>query len=211
MKTKTLFITLILSTLLTGCCLKHKYLEPSCTEPATCIKCGETEGEKLPHTWIEGNCTEAKHCSVCGITEGQPLGHKFSESTCTEDAKCLTCGAIGEKAKGHDFKEADYVNPKTCKSCGLTEGEPLPVEENTESLEVETPKTDTRTKEQIDADVQAVIDEIYRRRGIDPNTMRQGHIDAPPPEGGTPADGVMPPSNFGSSGPSEHLKGAVIQ
>lgn len=92
-----------------------------------------------------------------------------------------------------------------------TAEEKAEAEEVAEEFEVETPKTDTRTKEQIDADVQAVIDEIYRSRGIDPATMQSGHIDAPPPEGSTPSDGVLPGSNFGSSGSSEHLKGAVIQ
>ncbi|MBE5852651.1 MAG: hypothetical protein E7299_06835 [Lachnospiraceae bacterium] len=124
MKKKYITIILLSTLILSGCCLKHDYSEPTCTQPATCTKCGETEGETLPHTWMEANCTEAKHCSVCNQTEGEKLAHKFSEPTCTEDAKCLTCGAIGEKAKGHDFKEADYVNPKTCQLCGLTEGEP---------------------------------------------------------------------------------------
>lgn len=75
----------------------------------------------------------------------------------------------------------------------------------------DTPTDDERTQEQIDADVQAVIDEIYRRRGIDPSTGQVGHIDAPPPEGGTPAGGERPGSNFDPSAVPEHLHGAVIQ
>ena len=41
--------------------------------------------------------------------------------------------------------------------------------------------------------------------------MQSGHIDAPPPEGGTPSDGVLPGSNFDPSSVPEHLHGAVIQ
>lgn len=87
------------------------------------------------------------------------------------------------------------------------------VEETTEeqSFEVETPTDDPRTKEEIDAAVQAVIDEIYRQNGIDPATMQSGHIDAPPPEGSTPAGGERPGSNFDPSSVPEHLHGAVIQ
>lgn len=74
------------------------------------------------------------------------------------------------------------------------------------------PQDDTRTQEEIDADVQAVIDEIYRRRGIDPSTGQVGHIDAPPPEGGTPSTGDLGDYQFGSGGElPDHLKGAVIQ
>lgn len=158
--------------LLTGCCLAHDFTEATCVQFATCTKCGEIEGELLPHTWVEATCEKSKECSVCGMTEGEPLGHNFKEATCTESAVCTTCNTVGGEAKGHDWIEADYENPKTCNVCGLTEGEP---------------KEKPRTKEQIDAELKAVIDEIYRSRGIDPETMQGGHIDAPPPSGSTPS------------------------
>ena len=37
--------------MMTGCCLSHGWQEATCTEPKTCSKCGETEGEALGHTW----------------------------------------------------------------------------------------------------------------------------------------------------------------
>ena len=56
--------------LLTGCHLKHEWLEATCTEPKTCTVGGETEGEALGHTWTEATCALPKTCSVCGETEG---------------------------------------------------------------------------------------------------------------------------------------------
>lgn len=89
-----------LGTLLTGCHMKHEWVEATCTEPRTCSAGGETEGEALGHTWVEAACTEPKTCSVCGETEGEALGHEWQEAT--------------------------YESPKTCSVCSLTEGEPLP-------------------------------------------------------------------------------------
>lgn len=98
---KKIRLSLLLLTvaLLSGCCMKHEWKEASCTEPKTCVKCGETEGEALGHTWVEATCEEPKHCSVCGLTEGEALGHKFTE--------------------------VNYQQPATCTVCGKTEGEPL--------------------------------------------------------------------------------------
>lgn len=89
-----------MSTLLTGCHMKHEWVEATCTEPRTCSVGGETEGEALGHTWVDATCTEPKICSVCGETEGEALGHEWQEAT--------------------------YDAPKTCSVCSLTEGEPLP-------------------------------------------------------------------------------------
>jgi len=85
--------------LLTACCIKHEWKEATCTEPKTCVKCGETEGVELHHDWQEETCTKAQKCSVCGSTRGEPLGHWWEDAT--------------------------YETPKTCKRCGETEGEPL--------------------------------------------------------------------------------------
>lgn len=85
--------------LLAACCMKHEWKDATCTEPKTCVKCGETEGIELHHDWQEETCTEAQKCSICGSTRGEPLGHWWEEAT--------------------------YEKPKTCKRCGETEGEPL--------------------------------------------------------------------------------------
>lgn len=56
---------LLVFCMLAGCECKHEWAEATCTEPKTCAKCGETEGEALGHTWIDATCTEPKTCSVC--------------------------------------------------------------------------------------------------------------------------------------------------
>ncbi|MCM1217801.1 MAG: hypothetical protein NC548_25195 [Lachnospiraceae bacterium] len=89
-----------LSILLTGCHIKHEWVEATCTEPRTCSVGGETEGEALGHTWTEATCTAPKTCSVCNETEGEALGHEWIEAT--------------------------YDAPMTCSVCSETEGEPLP-------------------------------------------------------------------------------------
>lgn len=55
----------------------HQWIEATCTEPRTCGKCGETEGEALGHQWLAATCTAPQTCSVCGMTEGTALGHQW--------------------------------------------------------------------------------------------------------------------------------------
>lgn len=56
-----LFVLMILvTTMFTGCHLMHDFSEATCTAPATCRVCGETEGEALGHT------TEFGKCGGCG-------------------------------------------------------------------------------------------------------------------------------------------------
>lgn len=72
MKRKILITTLLTSTILTGCCLSHDFAEATCTTPATCQKCGVTEGELLDHKWTEGFNINSTICSECG-TELEPI------------------------------------------------------------------------------------------------------------------------------------------
>ncbi len=125
---RTILTAIIFSTLLivlTGCGHEHEWTEATCTEPMTCAKCGETEGEPLGHKWKEATCTEPMTCSVCGATEGAALGHKWTEATCTEPKTCSVCGATEGAALGHKWKEATCTEPKTCSVCGAAEGEAL--------------------------------------------------------------------------------------
>lgn len=100
---KRLLLSVILSCcvamLLTACAHEHVWSEATCTEPATCSECGQTQGEPLGHDWAEATCTEPKTCKVCGQTEGEKLGH--------------------------DWVPATHESPKTCARCGKTKGEPL--------------------------------------------------------------------------------------
>lgn len=91
--------TLFLSVLLAACGHEHTWVAATCTEPATCSKCGETDGEPLGHTWSEATCTAPKTCSVCGEVEGEALGH--------------------------DWEPATHEAPETCRRCGETRGTPL--------------------------------------------------------------------------------------
>ena len=70
---------------------EHAWEDATCTEPKTCAKCGDTEGEALGHSWSDGSCTEAKTCTNCGATDGKVTGHSWKDGACTE------CGATEKK------------------------------------------------------------------------------------------------------------------
>lgn len=91
--------------MLSGCCMSHDWKEATCTEPKTCSKCGETEGEALGHTWVEATCSLPKTCSVCGETEGEVLEHTLAEATYEQPATCRVCGTqVGEPLQA-DFEK----------------------------------------------------------------------------------------------------------
>ncbi len=112
---------------LSGCCIRHDWVEATCEVPKTCSKCGKTEGEALGHEWVEATCEAPKTCSRCGKTEGEALGHKWVEATCENPKTCSVCGKTEGEALGHKWLEntPNYQQPKTCEVCGATEGEPL--------------------------------------------------------------------------------------
>ncbi len=118
----TLLGMLSVGVLLTGCCISHEWEEATCTEPKTCVKCEETEGEALGHEWEEATCEKPKTCKVCAETEGEALGHEWEEATCTEPKVCKICGTTEGEALGHDFSAGDCMTPKTCVTCGYTDG-----------------------------------------------------------------------------------------
>lgn len=72
-------LCILLILVLSACSCKHEWAEATCTEPKTCTKCGETEGEALGHDWgdweIEKRATAAAEgtkistCSRCGETK----------------------------------------------------------------------------------------------------------------------------------------------
>lgn len=118
MSIKLFLSTLILITslaLLTSCGCKHEWKAATCTEPQTCTKCGNTQGEALGHKYgeekilKEATCAESgikeSVCTVCGekkTTEIPANGHKWilsqvlKEVTCSEEGngkyKCSVCG-----------------------------------------------------------------------------------------------------------------------
>ncbi len=91
-----LIMSILVISMLTGCCISHDWEMATCENPKTCVKCEETEGAPLGHNWNVATCEIAKTCDRCGKTEGNVLGHDWKEATCE--------------------------NPKTCNRCGKTEG-----------------------------------------------------------------------------------------
>ena len=119
-----------------SCCLSHEFDEATCTEPATCSKCGETEGEALGHKFKSATCTKPKTCLRCNETEGEARGHEYENNACIRCSKeapipslhrstvfssgapdtlrfeMNTAGGISFKWK-HDYiddKKIDYIN-----------------------------------------------------------------------------------------------------
>ena len=115
----TLALAVALMGLLSGCCIKHEYSEATCTEPQTCVKCGETLGEAL--------------------------GHDYSEATCTEDSVCSRCGDVAQKALGHtpDIEKANYQQASTCTVCGEVLEEKLTPGFEEKGIKIDTDKLNT--------------------------------------------------------------------
>ena len=84
MKKKTIYLVLalLLFTLLTGCCLSHEWIDPTCTNPKTCNSCGKTEGSTLPHNQGEWQITKKATASEEGLKQ----------------AFCTVCGNVAAEA-----------------------------------------------------------------------------------------------------------------
>lgn len=122
-RTLALMLALACAFSLTGCLCRHEFSSATCTLPATCSKCGDTEGEAAGHLWSDATCTEARSCAVCSAVEGSPLGHDWLSATCTEASRCSRCGMEQGEAAGHSWQDATTETPRTCAVCNLTEGE----------------------------------------------------------------------------------------
>ena len=114
----SLFICLLLA----GCQHQHIWNEATCTEPKTCSKCGETEGEPLGHLWADATCTDPRTCSRCGVTEGSALGHSWTDATCTEPKTCSVCRTTEGTPLGHSVDEWTLVSESTCSEAGTQQG-----------------------------------------------------------------------------------------
>ena len=89
---------------------------------ADCNVCGATR--TVIHDYSPATCTAPATCSVCGDTEGTYLGHRGGEATCKSAAVCEVCseeyGSI-DINNHKTFTVLEYVAP-TCTATGLTEG-----------------------------------------------------------------------------------------
>lgn len=63
-RTVAVILCVALAFSLSACSCKHEWKEATCTEPKTCGKCGETEGEPSGHKWEEATVDHPKTCSV---------------------------------------------------------------------------------------------------------------------------------------------------
>ena len=124
----------------------HNWADATCTEPKTCLRCGQTDGDTLGHDWLDATCLTLKTCNRCGITEGTLAEHiegmervenRIEPIGCLEYGSydvvvyCETCGVelrreqIVTLPKGHNWADATCAEPKTCLRCSQTEGDAL--------------------------------------------------------------------------------------
>lgn len=125
MRRPILFMTFMLTFLLTGCGHEHVWKDADCTYPKTCVDCGVTKGLPLEHVWQEATCVTPKTCSACGETSGSVSEHTWQEATCTTPKTCSACGKVEGEVSEHEWQEATCTLPKTCSACGASEGEML--------------------------------------------------------------------------------------
>lgn len=77
------------------------------------------------HVWGAADCTVPATCTRCGATNGSALGHNWNAATCTAPETCSRCGVTSGAALGHSWNAATYDAPKTCSVCGVTTGATL--------------------------------------------------------------------------------------
>lgn len=115
----TLLICLLM---LSSCGHTHTWSLADCTNPQTCLDCGEIAGKAFGHNWKDANCDNPKTCTRCGYEEGDALGHVWIEATCSTPKTCSVCEKTDGGSLGHDFKDATCVEPQTCSVCNITLG-----------------------------------------------------------------------------------------
>lgn len=97
-------LCIMLMLVLSACSCKHEWVGATCTEPKTCAKCGETEGEALDHDWgdwkIEKKATATEEgtkistCARCGETRTESYK---TEAFFENGRLLLTPGAFCER------------------------------------------------------------------------------------------------------------------
>ncbi|MBQ7956295.1 MAG: hypothetical protein IJ282_11205 [Lachnospiraceae bacterium] len=79
-------VTATISFALTGCGHEHEWERATCTEPRTCISCGETDGEPKGHDWIEATDTPVVEQSLYERVGGKLyVGDEFTLGTYEQD------------------------------------------------------------------------------------------------------------------------------
>lgn len=133
-------ICLLLSVFLllfSGCACKHQWREATCSAPATCELCGETQGEPLAHQWEAATCEKPETCKLCGATKGTTGPHTVGEWETDEPdyisgsvwkrRKCTVCGmsvemelqAVPIHENGHFTPSPEELSERLGKMLGL--------------------------------------------------------------------------------------------
>lgn len=126
-------------------CIKHDWIEATCTSPKQCFYCDKTQGDILEHKWMAATCTKPKTCKTCDKTKGSALGHSSGEWTITkeatlvergvEDKLCKVCNksldsrttnykdakVIGATFNFKDVEFIDWLNQNTSLNVGYTD------------------------------------------------------------------------------------------
>ena len=129
----------------------HDYSPATCTTPATCSVCGDTEGTYLGHRGGEATCKSAAVCELCSEEYGSIdiNNHKtltvleYVAPTCTatgltEGAKCSSCGVVTTEQNVIEVQKhsyADEITPATLTKDGSIESK-CTVCEDVESFEI---------------------------------------------------------------------------
>lgn len=79
-KPAAIFFALVLAVIMCGCCAKHNF------SPATCTKCGKTNGSALGHDFSEATCTEAGILEDDKITFYGTYGGLYTYTTVLGDS-----------------------------------------------------------------------------------------------------------------------------
>ena len=97
----------------------HNFGSASCTEPATCSKCGFTSGVAIGHDFADATCQAPKTCKRCGATEGTTIDHVLTEATCTDPAYCINCDYVSDIWKTHSLISfyKDKILTYVCTAC----------------------------------------------------------------------------------------------
>ncbi len=106
-----------------GSC-EHDYSEATCTESATCSKCGVADGLPTGHLCDTLSCKVGGECKRCGEAVEPDAGlHNYpTKATCTTDEACSICGNVRTAAYGHSYTDATCISLATCRRCGVTTG-----------------------------------------------------------------------------------------
>ena len=106
----------------------HKFdVAPCLSVPATCVRCGYVEKNKVDHKLSAASCTEPASCLYgCGYTTDKALGHTevidhdfpamCEEPGMTEGSHCSVCGVILKAQEeippiGHSIKKYEAKKP----------------------------------------------------------------------------------------------------